>query len=368
MTVSLRAAGTPTAATAAVTAINPSPPSGWQSGDLSLLIVDAKSTTTSGNAPTCATPSGWTPCPGSPWFGAGSATPANDAGPGKAFVFYRTDSPSAPGNLSFTNVNSASAVIVILQKTLTDWDLTAVNTVLDDTSSGVNYAPGAGSTIALAAGDYLIGAHYHSSDGGTISAETQTVPGCTLGTLAIIDRAVTTGFDHRLRVVHRTVTAGSASGAPTHTYTTLQGGTAFTAFFRVRDVNVVTGTLATALGGSTLAAAGTETIPGTLATTLAGATLAGSGEETIPGTLAATLEGATLAAAGTETLTGTLAATLAGATLAAAGQVVSPITGALAVTLGDCALAAVGDAPASAAEAGPPPASWRSARALVPGT
>lgn len=83
----------------------------------------------------------------------------------------------------------------------------------------------------------------------------------------------------------------------------------------------VTGTLASTLGNTTLAAAGTTTVTGAIARTLANATLAAAGTTTVTGTLARTLANTTLAAAGTTTVTGTLAQTLGNTTLAASGSV-----------------------------------------------
>ena len=102
----------------------------------------------------------------------------------------------------------------------------------------------------------------------------------------------------------------------------------------------VTGTMATTLDDSVLAASAAETIPGTFATTLADSTLAATATETFSGTLAATLDDATLTAAAVESMAGTLATTLDNAVLAAVGA--ETFTGTLAVTLGDAVLAATG--------------------------
>lgn len=121
----------------------------------------------------------------------------------------------------------------------------------------------------------------------------------------------------------------------------------------------VTGTLATTLDDSVLAASATETIPGTLATTLDDSVVAGNGwasatgslattlddsvlaanaTETIPGTFATTLDDSALAATGSETIAGTLASTLDDSVLAASGW--ASATGTLTTTLDDSALAA----------------------------
>jgi len=105
----------------------------------------------------------------------------------------------------------------------------------------------------------------------------------------------------------------------------------------------VTGTLATVLDDSILAAAGAETISGTLATTLDDSVLAASGtsgSSGATGTLAVTLDDSVLAASAVETFTGTLASTLDDSVLAASGT--ETISGSWAATLGDAALAATG--------------------------
>jgi phosphodiesterase/alkaline phosphatase D-like protein len=105
-----------------------------------------------------------------------------------------------------------------------------------------------------------------------------------------------------------------------------------------------TGTLATTLDDSVLAATGSETFTGTLATTLDDSVLAASGTVANPvtGTLAVTLADDALAASGAETFTGTFATTLDDSTLAASGTVANPVTGTLATTLDDAVLAASG--------------------------
>lgn len=104
----------------------------------------------------------------------------------------------------------------------------------------------------------------------------------------------------------------------------------------------ISGTLASTLDDSTLVAAGTETLTGVLAATLGDATMAATGTQTVAGTLTATLDDAALSAAGTETLSGTLATTLDDAVLAATGSQSTTITGTLAAILEDATMAAAG--------------------------
>jgi hypothetical protein len=324
VTVSIRAQGVPTAANTNVNALNPSPPAGWVSGDRSYLIVTLKSSTTSGNAPTCATPSGWTL--DSTASGAGSATPANDVGPGKLFLFYRDDSPSAPGALTVTNANNGAATIIIFAKTLANW-VTPVATILDDTSQGVNFSPAAGSDIGLTTGDLMVGCHYHSSDGGTISAESFSVPGCTSSFTMTVDRAVTTGFDSRHRVLSAPITAGTSTGSPTHSYTNLQGGTAFTTVLRFRDAAPTTVTGAASLAGAgSLVAAGARKVAGFAALSGNG-TVAASGVRKVIGSSALVGSGSATGA-GTRLTRGT--ANVAGnGTTTGAGTRYTPGVGAL---------------------------------------
>lgn len=104
-----------------------------------------------------------------------------------------------------------------------------------------------------------------------------------------------------------------------------------------------TGTWASTLANSTVAAVGTEIFSGSVALTTANATVAVVAKQTFSGALSSTLANATVAATGTETFSGSLAATLANATVAAVGSVTAATnTGTWASTLGNaiCSVAA----------------------------
>lgn len=339
MTIAIRAAGTPTATTQPTNFINPTPPAGWQSGDLSLMYVAIRDATA--GIPTSI--SGWTHLFTT---SGGSGTFANDTGTSRIAVFYRFDSPVAPGNIAFTSVpasSSAGAVIHIYQKSAGyDWDLSSFTSVADNTQSSNYQATVGGSDLNLAAGDLLAFCEIFSSDGGTVAGETITVTGCTMGALTIRgERAISVGFDCRLRPGDVPVLSGTSSAAPVHAYTNLQGGTGVTAMVRLREVaSVITGTGASTLAGVTASGVGTETISGSAVSALEDVTSAATGTEDIPGAGSSTLTGVTASGSGTETVSGAGTSTLDGATLVASGA--EAISGTGAPTLDGAALVASG--------------------------
>lgn len=102
------------------------------------------------------------------------------------------------------------------------------------------------------------------------------------------------------------------------------------------------GTVSQTLSNVTSAAAGTTTILGTLSLNLSAVTLAASGSVGSPvsGTVTETLDDTTLSASGTTTIVGTSAQTLANTTLSAAGT--TTIVGSVNATIGNDTLAASG--------------------------
>lgn len=232
MTIALRAAGTPTNANANVGAINPSPPAGWVSGDVSILCVQVKPDTTS-----IATPANWTKI--GEWTG-GTGTQGTDTGPSKSALYYRLDSPSAPGNIGFTGANSASAVIHIFSKTESAWDLSQSTSGADTTHTS-NIATDPGANIDITAGDWVLVNWAGANDSGAVTTPDITAAGATIGSVTTRSlRGVTTGQDLMAAVVTGSVTAGPSTGGPAFSFVNaLNQSSGHASFLRLRETTAV---------------------------------------------------------------------------------------------------------------------------------
>lgn len=229
----IRAAGTPTGATASLAAINPAVPAGWVNGDFSVMHVGLKP-----NTANVTTPAGWLLL--GTWQNTGG-TPGVDTGPTRSYLFYRFDQPVAPGNLNFGGGASCAGAVINIWAPDTKglrWNLANTGVSVDDVQSS-NYNASGSVDLGLAAGDVLIGCEVFSSDGGTITVESVTATGVTFGALTVRnERAISTGNDMRLRVIDLPVTAGPSSAGPAHGYTNLQGGVGHTSWLRLRNESV----------------------------------------------------------------------------------------------------------------------------------
>jgi hypothetical protein len=228
--ISLRAAGTATAAAAAVTAVNPAVPTGATTGDLSVLTVWMKPFGT-----TITTPSGWTKI-GEATNGTTAA--GTDTGSTKVAVFVKVSAAvGAIGNLSFAgSPNSCGAVINTYQNGTGAWD-TSQFTTGGDTTNAANYSATGAAGIAVAAGDWVCQSTAVDGDVGTQSAQAiGGMSGATLGTYVTRQSAdTTTGTDSHGEVGDVPVSSGSSSSAPTFTYTNASSGSGTTLWLRMRE-------------------------------------------------------------------------------------------------------------------------------------
>jgi hypothetical protein len=232
MTLALRAAGTATSATAAVTAVNPAVPAGAVVGDLSVLTVVVKPYNT-----VLTTPSGWTKI-GEHTNGTTAA--GTDTGSTKVAVYVKEDAAvAAIGNIGQDIANTMGAVINVYSKTKSSWDV-AQFTQGSDTTDGANYSATGAGGIAVAAGDWVLQGTAINGDIGTLSAfNTTGLAGATLGThVNRTNAAFTTGTDCRLTAGDIPVTAGSSSAAPIYTFTNASSSSGTTMWVRLRETSV----------------------------------------------------------------------------------------------------------------------------------
>lgn len=231
MAISLRAAGTATAATAAVSAINPAVPAGALSNDLSVLTVWMKPFGT-----TITTPGSWT------LIGEatnGTTAAGTDTGSTKVAVFVlQSAAVGAIGNLSLGgSPNSVGAVINTYAKDAGFmWDYSQFTTG-GDTTNAANYSATGAAGIAVASGDWVLQSTAVNGDVGTQSAQAiGGMSGATIGTYVNRQSAdTTTGTDSHGEVGDVPITAGSSSAAPTFTYTNASSGSGTTLWLRLRQ-------------------------------------------------------------------------------------------------------------------------------------
>ena len=134
-------------------------------------------------------------------------------------------SPSAHTTVCFSKGPSSS------------WNTAAIDA--DDTDvTGTTLVSTGGSVLDLQAGDYLLWMMVGHDD-WTLSAETLTVPGCTMGPLTLATESTTTSLlsDLAMRIYYAEVLTGTASGAPSVTGTTSVSGVsgAAASFMRIRE-------------------------------------------------------------------------------------------------------------------------------------
>lgn len=232
MTVALRAAGTATSATAAVTAVNPAVPSGATTGDLSILAVWAKP-----YSATITTPAGWTKIAEAT---NGTTATGTDTGSTKVAVYVKVGAAvGAIGNIGQSGANSMGAVINTYSKDGAKfWDFTTT-TSGGDTSNGSNFSATGAGGLGVTTGDWVVACAGINSDGGTPSAITIAgMSGATRGTVSTrTSAAVTTGNDTRGIVADVPITAGSSSAAPTFTYTNSSSTSGSVIWLRLREVD-----------------------------------------------------------------------------------------------------------------------------------
>lgn len=187
----------------------------------------------------------------------GSVANGDGVGSVRQFVSYRVHdgSESNPtGTLSAAPSPRMSTVSVWRNATGV-WDVEAQDGP-DTDESGTDVSCTAASTMDIASGDEVL-VILSGGDNLSLASVALSIPGCTLGTLTLINstNTTTTGNDGWIRFYRVSITAGSASGAPVFTATTTSGKSAAAAtFIRMRELAAGTGYFggktATRLGAS----------------------------------------------------------------------------------------------------------------------
>lgn len=216
------------------TTVAPFYPSGITAGQYLTLQVTSGAT----NSETPSTPSGWT------LLATGASTDGSfgvDTGPRRVTVFGKvadgTELSTQTVSVSITNGDTCRGTICRWTKSDPDyeWSVTAVGA--DDSTSGTSFSA-TGAAIAFAPGDATMVAVGQRVDNATQSSQSLTASGITFGSRTNrATTAVTTGNDHRHVVdTFAAITAGTASVAPTWSYTASAAVSGGVVFVRLRTV------------------------------------------------------------------------------------------------------------------------------------
>lgn len=168
----------------------------------------------------------------------GTGTNALNTGTSKARIFTKEAAGSETGSATWTiSGNNFQGVTSRFTKAATaTWDVlgaVGVDTTLDTTYSAV-----AATTLDLQPGDMLVAVSLIASDTPTFSAQAFTASGITFdaGVVDVADSASTLGSHQRAGVFRASVTAGTATVAPTFSMTLSASDAGGTAFLRIREV------------------------------------------------------------------------------------------------------------------------------------
>lgn len=341
----------------------PSHPTGISASTSKLFCVITGESNTAGTAPTM--PAGWTKVLD---FEGGVGTWAADTGPRRVTVFQKdtvtgTETGTVTVSLAGNTTNNTLRATIMRVEVPVGYGIDVAASTGADITSGTAFSVTGSTAISFAPGDLLLIAVAQATDTATQSAQSITASGITFGTRTNRGSvAVTNGNDHRHIFDTVPVNAGTATVAPTYSYTASAATSGPGGFLRMRavppasSVRVTSAALAVPAGDGTtahaLAASGAAQASGSAGLGL-GKPLAGAGLGQAAGSAALTVEAGgsvvDLSAAGAAQVASSAALALA-VTLAA--QASAQAAGSAVLTVaGNAALSAAGTAQASGSAA-----------------
>lgn len=166
------------------------------------------------------TPAGWTALTSITGQGGYTAVPASDTGNGNIFAFYKEADGSESGSLTLTLTTNHVGIGAILRLSKTSgntWGTPVNVTTGRSTAPSATWTQTFGSDPGIAANDAVIGILSVPTDTGTVAnwtAQSLTVPGCTVSNQGFESLETSTGFDFRATYRRGEISAGSSSGAP----------------------------------------------------------------------------------------------------------------------------------------------------------
>jgi hypothetical protein len=229
MTVSLVSSGAFAYSAAAGTTVSPTYPATISAGNMLILIVGLKSSTA--NAGTVTTPSGWTlvlAYENANSENTGGYTTTLGAGTGNTnlYVYKKVAAGTETGTLAVTlGTNNVSlAAIYNYSKTAANWRINC--SPGNDVTTGTAVGIGAFYPLGVASGDQILMGMVYPDNVATFSAESFASSGATIGTVTEIAEAATaTGNRIGGVVASAACTAGSSAASIRPTFTATAAGT-----------------------------------------------------------------------------------------------------------------------------------------------
>lgn len=168
----------------------------------------------------------------------GTGTNALNTGTSKARIFSKQADGSETGSATWAvSGNNFQAVTSRFTKTAgNSWDI--LGAVGIDTTLGTAYSATAATALTLQPGDILVAISLIAADTPTFSGQGFTAAGITFGagTIDVADSASVQGSHQRAGIYRATVTAGTATVAPTFAMTLSGADSGCTAFVRLREI------------------------------------------------------------------------------------------------------------------------------------
>lgn len=233
MSVTWGAAGT---AASGTTSCTPSYPTGISALTSKILCAVTGRSNTADTAFTM--PAGWTKIGASELEG-GTGTWGVDTGTRRVTFFAKDttvgdETGTVTVSLTGTTNNTLRATIFRVEVT-SGYGIEYEATTGADTTNGTGFSA-SGAAIGFASGDLLAILVAQNIDTGTQSAQSITASGVTFGTRTNrASTAVTNGNDHRHILDTVPVSSGTATAAPTYSYTISAAGSGPVAFLRMRE-------------------------------------------------------------------------------------------------------------------------------------
>lgn len=227
------AIGTGSNAAGSATSMVAGYPAGIAAGDL--LVLGVVYGSSAGAQPT--TPSGWTvhgPVNNT------TGTYGTDTGPRHSIIYTKVADGTETGNLTLTATgnNTGGVGMIRLAHTNAGYTWNIASSTGADSTAGTGVSVTGGTALSFAPGDMLVINNAQLVDTATQSAKTITATGITFGSITTRQgRSFTNGSDVRQNFDTVPVTAGTATVAPVHAYTSSSAATqAAIVFLRVREV------------------------------------------------------------------------------------------------------------------------------------
>lgn len=219
------------------TSCAPSHATGISASSSKIFCVVTCESNTAGTAPTM--PAGWTKVLD---YEGGVGTWGVDTGPRRVAVFQKdtvtgSETGTVTVSLGGNTTNNTLRATIMRVEVPVGYGIDVAASTGADTTSGTGFSATGSTAISFAPGDLLLIAVAQATDSATQSAQSITAAGVTFGTRTNrASVAVTNGNDHRHIIDTVPVNAGTATVAPTYSYTASASTSGPVGFLRLRAV------------------------------------------------------------------------------------------------------------------------------------